>query len=237
MVAGRHVRVDGLVRGHGYSSRSQSVQPTSVQRPSAQSKARSKTPPPSGSPSVMGRPRPASTRHSSRSVSRSPDRCADPGRRVVGLGGGLLGADHRPSTGGLPPRAGLDPVRQHRPDLPQPTAPQELLGALGGTLRRRVLIDWDPGGPRRGRRNASCGAPPRHVRTGVRTTPRYTAPRTAGQPPNPERVGVGWTKVRRRRRPARPAPPTCPAGRHWCPCARGSTPRPPRSGTTPPTAP
>jgi len=35
-------------------------------------------------------------------------------------------------------------VRQHRPDLPQPTAPQELLGALSGTLlTNRALADLD----------------------------------------------------------------------------------------------
>src|SRR6478672_365668 len=52
----------------------QSTQPTSCQRPSPQSKERSKTPPPSRSGPVVPAPRPASTRHSSRSTSTSPPR-------------------------------------------------------------------------------------------------------------------------------------------------------------------
>src|SRR5690606_15298082 len=119
-------------------------------------------------------------------------------------GQGLLGADHRPHSGGLPPRPGLHPVREDVADLPQPSVPQELLGPLdarvGPThqaladlhrvvvpphvslLRRHSRTDPTPGGP------AGTGvevAPTGPVaRTRVRTPSRYTGPPTARQPRN-----------------------------------------------------
>ena len=47
----------------------------------------------------------------------------------------LVAAEQRPHAGGLPPRAGLHPVRDHAPHLPQPATPQELLGPLHPALR------------------------------------------------------------------------------------------------------
>jgi hypothetical protein len=47
---------------------------------------------------------------------------------------GVVGAEHRPRVGGLPPRAGLHPVGEHGTYLPQLAPPEELLGALLGAL-------------------------------------------------------------------------------------------------------
>ena len=114
--------------GSGSSRPPQSTHRVSCQLPSAQSKTRSKTPrPPAGPPAA------ASTRHTSRSASRSWLHR----RPRAGSAPRAVGAEHGVHPAGLPPRPGLHPVRDHVAHLPEPAAPQELLGSL----------TWSPAGP------------------------------------------------------------------------------------------
>ena len=172
----------------------QSTQPTSCQRPSAQSKDRSKTPPPASRTGRPGRPRPATAR--ARPAGRPPagalvDR--EPGRR----------SRSPPAPRGLPPRARLHPVREHRAHLPQPAAPQELLGTLPGTplrtstgssyrLMRASFTARRPLGPTPG-----TGGRGRHppVRTDVRTPTTVHAPTDSGSRADADRRG-GRTRSR-----------------------------------------
>ena len=119
-------------------------------------------------------PRPASTRQSSRSATRSVIvRDSAVGRR-------------RPASRALPPRTGLHPVRDDSADLPQPPAPQELVGVLrlasshlDGVVvlphRASSHIRRPRGRP--GGRWGSRSPPPGSHRTFVRT-PRTVLPPT-----------------------------------------------------------
>ena len=174
--------------------------------------------------------RAASARRPSRRRGRRPRRRPRPPRpgldppqlplgQQVGPGAGpachrpVVGADHRADARGLPPRPGLHPVREHRPHLPQPPAPQELLGTL-------VPARHSPCASRRGRRTASSHtasslrrppgtggergsrSPPPVYRTCVRTRPRYTPPPTVRQAVGVRRRPADESGVVGRARPA-----------------------------------
>ena len=122
----------------------------------------------------------------------------------------VVGADRRADPRGLPPRPGLHPVRQDRAHLPQPAAPQELLGTVAAPPAHldgvvvpphrtapRTRDPWD-------RRERGSRSPPPVYRTGVRSRPKVHAPTDSAST-------VQEDPVRDR-----------PAGRCWCPCGTGT---------------